>query len=139
MAVARGRAPGQELAAARSRWLTVLPDLLVEVVDVDGLVHTVELEVHGQVHTLQVPEDETILSAALDQGLDVPHDCKLGVCMTCPSKLEKGALDQSEGMLSDDVQELGYALMCVSYPRSDCKVRIIPEEELLSLQLMTSD
>lgn len=97
-----------------------------------------EVEHNGAVTTLEVPEDETILSAALDSGMDLPHDCKLGVCMTCPAKIVSGELDQSEGMLSDDVQEKGYALMCASYPRSDCKIRVIPEEELLSLQLMTS-
>lgn len=36
---------------------------------------------------LQVPEGESILSVALDKGIDLPHDCKLGVCMTCPAKL----------------------------------------------------
>lgn len=83
--------------------------------------------------------DETILSKALDSGLPVPHDCKLGVCMTCPARLVSGKVDQSEGMLSDDVIERGYALMCASYPRSDCHIKIIPEEELLSLQLATAN
>jgi ferredoxin len=32
--------------------------------------------------------------------LDVPHDCKLGVCMTCPARLVAGEVDQSDGMLS---------------------------------------
>ncbi|CAA6658554.1 unnamed protein product [Spirodela intermedia] len=71
--------------------------------------------------------------------MEVPHDCKLGVCMTCPARLLSGAVDQSEGMLSDDVIDRGYALLCVSYPRSDCAIRVIPEEELLSLQLATAN
>lgn len=83
--------------------------------------------------------DETILSKALDSGLSVPHDCKLGVCMTCPARLLSGSVDQSEGMLSDDVVERGYALLCSAYPRSDCHIRIIPEDELLSLQLATAN
>lgn len=97
------------------------------------------IEHESRTTELEVEPDETILSKALDSGLDVPHDCKLGVCMTCPAKLLSGAVDQSEGMLSDDVVERGYALLCVSYPKSDCKVRIIPEEELLSLQLATAN
>ncbi|KAF7145128.1 hypothetical protein RHSIM_Rhsim04G0202000 [Rhododendron simsii] len=101
--------------------------------------YKVVIEHESRTTELEVEPDETILSKALDSGLDVPHDCKLGVCMTCPAKLLSGSVDQSEGMLSDDVIERGYALLCVSYPKSDCKVRIIPEEELLSLQLATAN
>ena len=78
-------------------------------------------------------------SRALDEGLDVPHDCKLGVCMTCPARLVAGEVDQSDGMLSDDVVAQGYALLCAAYPRSDCTIRVIPEDELLQVQLATAD
>nr|AEQ54763.1 ferredoxin 1 [Dimocarpus longan] len=101
--------------------------------------YKVVIEHEGQSTELDVEPDETILSKALDSGLNVPHDCKLGVCMTCPAKLIAGSVDQSEGMLSDDVVERGYALLCASYPRSDCRIKTIPEEELLSLQLATAD
>ncbi|GLJ17832.1 hypothetical protein SUGI_0311870 [Cryptomeria japonica] len=104
-----------------------------------GKIYSVEIEHEGKKHILQVEEDETILSKALDAGIDVPHDCKLGVCMTCPARLLNGEVEQSEGMLSDDVVEKGYALMCSSYPRSDCLIRTIPEDELLSLQLATAN
>lgn len=97
------------------------------------------IEHEGQSTVLEVDPDETILSKALDSGLTVPHDCKLGVCMTCPAKLISGSVDQSEGMLSDDVVDRGYALLCASYPRSDCLIKTIPEEELLALQLATAD
>ncbi|KAL4642427.1 hypothetical protein ACB092_02G017300 [Castanea dentata] len=70
----------------------------------------------------------TILTKALDSGLSIPHDCKLGVCMTCPARLLSGSVDQSDGMLSDDL-----------YPCSDCHIRTIPEDELLSLQLATAN
>ena len=46
-------------------------------------------------------------------------------------------VDQSEGMLSEDVQEKGFALMCISKPLSDCKILCIEEEELLG-QMMHS-
>ncbi|CDO99062.1 unnamed protein product [Coffea canephora] len=101
--------------------------------------YKVSIEHEGKTTELEVEPDETILSKALDNGLPVPHDCKLGVCMTCPAQLLSGTVDQSEGMLSDDVVERGYALLCASYPRSDCKIRTIPEEELLSLQLATAN
>nr|XP_009398543.2 PREDICTED: uncharacterized protein LOC103983100 [Musa acuminata subsp. malaccensis] len=101
--------------------------------------YKVTIEHEGERRTLEVAEDETILERALEEGLEVSHDCKLGVCMTCPARLVSGAVDQSEGMLSDDVVERGYALLCASYPRSDCHIRTIPEEELLALQLATAN
>ncbi|XP_050220163.1 ferredoxin C 1, chloroplastic [Mercurialis annua] len=101
--------------------------------------YKVVIEHQGQSTELEVEPDESILSKALDSGLDVSYDCKLGVCMTCPAKVISGTVDQSEGMLSDDVIELGYALLCVAYPRSDCRIQTIPEEELLSLQLATAN
>ncbi|KAI6693224.1 hypothetical protein NL676_020934 [Syzygium grande] len=101
--------------------------------------HKVVIEHEGLATELEVEPDETILSKAIDSGLPVPHDCKLGVCMTCPARLVSGSVDQSEGMLSDDVVERGYALLCVSYPTSDCTIKTIPEEELLSLQLATAN
>ena len=36
-------------------------------------------------------------------------------------------MDQSAGMLDESVKEKGYALLCVSQPTSDCKIRTIEE------------
>jgi ferredoxin len=47
----------------------------------------VVLEHEGKTHELSVPDGSTILDVALDKGIDLPYDCKLGVCMTCPAKL----------------------------------------------------
>lgn len=101
--------------------------------------YRVVVQHEGRTTELEVEPDETILSKAIDSGLEVPHDCKLGVCMTCPARLVSGSVDQSDGMLSDDVVEGGYALLCAAYPRSDCVIKTIPEEELLSLQLATAN
>jgi ferredoxin len=49
--------------------------------------HKVQIEHDGKQFDLEVPDGKTILEVALDKGLDLPHDCKLGVCMTCPAKL----------------------------------------------------
>ena len=76
--------------------------------------------------------------AALTAGVDLPHDCKMGVCMTCPARVTAGTVDQSAGMLDDEVQEKGYALMCVATPLEDCAIRVIQEEELLDEVLQAS-
>ncbi|MCO5547205.1 hypothetical protein L7F22_000650 [Adiantum nelumboides] len=100
--------------------------------------YKVEVEHKGTVHTLEVEDGETILEKALEADLNVPYDCKLGVCMTCPARLVSGSVDQSGSMLSDDVVEKGYALLCMAVPQSDCRFQTIPEEELLQLQLVTA-
>lgn len=59
---------------------------------------------HGGTSTvLEVDERTTILEAALDNNIELPHDCKLGVCLTCPSLIVSGDVDQSEGTLDESV------------------------------------
>jgi len=75
----------------------------------------------------QVDDGESILDAALDDGLDVPHDCKMGVCMTCPAKLLSGQVDHGVAMLSDDVIDQGFALLCTAIPMGDVVVKVVEE------------
>ena len=70
--------------------------------------HKVTIQHNGVDTVLSIPEDVSILSAALDAGIELPYDCKLGVCLTCPSKVVSGKVDQSEGTLEDSVKEEGY-------------------------------
>lgn len=38
-----------------------------------------------------------------------------------------GEVDQSGSMLSDDVAEKGYALLCMAVPQTDCKFMTVSE------------
>lgn len=97
--------------------------------------YTVEIHHQGNVHTLTVPEDQTILAAANDAGLDLPSSCNAGVCTTCAAQVLEGSVDQTDGMgVSPALQAQGYALLCVSYPRSDLKVETEKEETVYQLQ-----
>ena len=49
--------------------------------------HRVEINVNGRIEVLEVADDQTILEVALEQGIELSHDCKMGVCITCPAKL----------------------------------------------------
>ncbi|MDJ0534650.1 MAG: 2Fe-2S iron-sulfur cluster-binding protein [Xenococcaceae cyanobacterium MO_207.B15] len=91
--------------------------------------YTVEITHQGNTHTIQVPEDKTILEVATDAGIDLPFSCSAGVCTTCAAQLTEGEVKQDDGMgLSPDLQTEGYALLCVSYPRSDIKLESDKEE-----------
>jgi ferredoxin len=82
--------------------------------------------------TLECPEDVKILDKALEEGLEVPYSCQSGTCSSCAAQVVSGELDQSEQSFLDDEQmnEEGYCLLCVSYPKSDMTIRTHCEEEL---------
>lgn len=97
--------------------------------------YNVEINHNGKTHNIEVPEDRKILDVALEQGVELPYSCTAGVCTTCAAKLSEGEVDQSDAMgVSPDLQAEGYALLCVSYPRSDIKLTSEKEEEIYQRQ-----
>jgi ferredoxin len=97
--------------------------------------YTVEIHHQGTTHTIEVAEDKKVLEAAREAGIEVPLSCEAGVCTTCAAKLLEGTVEQGEGMgLSPELQGEGYALLCVSYPRSNLKIETEKEDEVYSRQ-----
>jgi ferredoxin len=97
--------------------------------------YAVEINHQGNKQTIQVSEDQTILQAAQDAGIDLPFSCSAGVCTTCAAHLSEGQVEQSDGMgLSPNLQAEGYALLCVSYPRSNIKLESEKEDMVYQRQ-----
>ncbi|MEB3311950.1 MAG: 2Fe-2S iron-sulfur cluster-binding protein [Snowella sp.] len=89
----------------------------------------------GESHTVFVPEDQYILHSAEAQGYELPFSCRNGACTSCAVRILSGEIYQPEAMgLSPELQERGYALLCVSYPRSDLEVETQDEDEVYDLQ-----
>ncbi|HBE49680.1 MAG TPA: ferredoxin, partial [Cyanobacteria bacterium UBA11369] len=89
----------------------------------------------GTYHTVEVPEDRYILHCAENQGVDLPYSCRNGACTSCAVRVLSGELYQPEAMgLSPELRRKGYALLCVSYPRSDLEVETQDEDEVYELQ-----
>ena len=97
--------------------------------------YTVEVLHQGSTYILTMPEDQTILEAGQDAGIDLPTSCGAGVCTTCAALITEGTVEQSEGMgVSAELQAQGFALLCVAHPRSNIKLESEKEDRVYHLQ-----
>ncbi len=85
--------------------------------------YTVEFVDEGR--TIEVPSNRPILEVAEESGMDLPYQCRMGVCGVCSAlRVEEGEVEQTQGMfLSTSEKEDGYALTCIAKPRSDLKLK----------------
>ncbi|NDI21067.1 MAG: CDP-6-deoxy-delta-3,4-glucoseen reductase, partial [Burkholderiaceae bacterium] len=56
--------------------------------------YQVELKKSGR--TFMVEEDETVLEAAIRQGVQLPYGCKNGACGSCKGKVLEGRVEHGD-------------------------------------------
>ncbi len=73
-----------------------------------------------------VAADETLLAAALRQGINLPRGCTRGVCGICLAKLIAGSVhyDQPPQALAEQADGQGLLLPCSARPRSDLVIEV---------------
>ena len=76
-------------------------------------------------HNFVAESDETILEAALRQGLTMPYGCRDGACGACKGKVLSGTVDHGNAQahaLSDAEKADGIALFCCAKAQSNLKL-----------------
>lgn len=69
--------------------------------------------------TITIKQDETLLDAALKNGIDAPYSCQGGVCSSCMCLVTKGEVQLlKNSILTDDEIEEGITLACQAVPKS---------------------
>jgi CDP-4-dehydro-6-deoxyglucose reductase len=84
-----------------------------------------QVSVHPSQHSFQAEPDETILDAALRQGLSLPYGCRNGVCGSCRGRVLAGEVAHGKtplDVLPETDRQAGFALFCCAMARSELSI-----------------
>lgn len=77
----------------------------------------IHITLDGDEYDFSYNGENSLLDAALDNGVDAPFACQVGACCTCRAKVSEGKVVMADReSLSDEEIEEGYVLTCQSRP-----------------------
>ena len=85
-----------------------------------------QVQIKPNEHQFYVESNETVLDAALRQGINLRYGCRNGACGSCKGKVLAGDLHYEDDpiALSDDDKEENLALFCAAMPDSDLVIEV---------------
>lgn len=84
-----------------------------------------QLRILPQDVTIGLGPGQTLLEAALANGIAYPHDCTVGTCASCKTRLKQGRVREATPFgytLSKEELDAGYILACQAFPKDDLTV-----------------
>lgn len=70
--------------------------------------------------TFEMSKKQTVLEAALKQGIDAPYSCQGGICSSCLARITSGTAEMKKNsILTDSEIAEGLILTCQAHPTSD--------------------
>ena len=101
---------------------------------------TDKVELVNDNKTFVTEQGESVLAAALRQGIVIPHNCRNGFCGSCMGLLQSGEIeyegDRPQG-LSEQQQEEGYILCCRAMTRGDIRLDVETIDAVADIEIRT--
>ncbi|QJB32079.1 ferredoxin--NADP reductase [Chitinophaga oryzae] len=93
------------------------PETSAPTIELPDNTQEVLLHYFEQSNLLEVQPGQTILAAALEERIPLPHSCQSGTCGRCAALLTQGAvhMQQNFALRKEDV-DAGYVLLCQAFP-----------------------
>jgi CDP-4-dehydro-6-deoxyglucose reductase len=91
-------------------------------------------------HRFAVEPSESVLEAALRQGIILPYGCRNGNCGSCLGSLVSGTVDYEGGLppaLDSDAAARNEALFCQARPTSDLTIRVREVDAARDIEVRT--
>lgn len=86
------------------------------------------ISIGGGERSFEVRKNDLLLLSALAQGIDYPHNCRVGTCGSCKTRLLRGHIspmvDFALSPLTNQELKDGYILACQAKVRSDLEVEV---------------
>ena len=99
-----------------------------------------QVTIQSSGHTFAVEASETVLEAALRQGIILPYGCRNGACGSCMGTVAAGSVTYDHGLppaLNEQDAALHKALFCQAHPASDLTIQVREVDAARDIEVKT--